>query len=339
MSKKSISKFFHLNKLCNEKKQFQMLAIDQRPPIFNIISNSKNRNPTYKEVVECKKIICSNLSQLSSAVLMDPYYSIPTILNANNSKSLIVTLEDHNFIESKKGRYSKNINNWTVEKIKKIGGDAVKVLVWYRPDAEKKSLNHQKKYIKRIGNDCEKYGIPFLLELLVYPFKNDLHHTKAYKEQKGKNAKHVINSVKEFAKKKYKVDIFKLESPVESFNLENEINNETRKAFKELANATNNIPWVMLSAGMKQKSFYNCLKLAYENGASGYLAGRTIWLDSFKNYPKIKKIESVLQKNAFNYLKKINDLTKRYAVPMTNYFKNNFKLKKPENFTRDYKGF
>ena len=137
MKKNNLSKAIHLKNLCTSNNHFQMLALDQRPPIFNIISQSTKRKPTYDEVVECKKLICSNLSHLSSAALMDPYYSIPTILNDNKSKGLIITLEDHDFIETKKGRYSKNIKNWSVEKIKKIGGDAVKVLAWYRPDAKK----------------------------------------------------------------------------------------------------------------------------------------------------------------------------------------------------------
>ena len=131
-----------------------------------------------------------------------------------------------------------------------------------------------------IGKQCEKYDIPFLLELLVFPFKNETGYFKDYKEQQNKNQNHVIESVKEFSKAKYKVDIFKLESPVDSTKLENDkFSKKTEKAFKQLSIATRNIPWVMLSSGMSKNSFYNCLKLAYKNGASGYLAGRTIWLE------------------------------------------------------------
>ena len=56
----------------------------------------------------------------------------------------MITLEEHSFTETKKGRYSKNINNWSVEKIKRAGGDAVKVLAWYRPDADQNLLNIKK---------------------------------------------------------------------------------------------------------------------------------------------------------------------------------------------------
>ena len=236
--------------------------------------------------------------------------------------------------------YSKNIKNWTVEKIKRIGGDAVKVLAWYRPDADQNSIKHQKKYIETIGKQCEKYDIPFLLELLVYPFKNETGYSKDYKEQQNKNQNHVIESVKEFSKAKYKVDIFKLESPVDSNKLEDgKFTKATQDAFRKLSLATNNIPWVMLSSGMSKNSFYNCLKLAYKNGASGYLAGRTIWLDAFKDYPNYKKITDKLSKESANYVKKLNTLTKKNAQSLEKYLANKLIQKKSINFKNIYKGF
>ncbi len=339
MKAQNIGKLIHLKKLCTKNSHFQMLAVDQRPPIFNIISEAKGRTPTYDEVVECKKLITSNLSHLATAILMDPHYSIPNLLQHNNSKGLVITLEDHDFEETLHGRYSSDIDNWSVEKIKKAGGDAVKVLAWYRPDAEKKSIEYQQRYVQRIGEECEKYSIPFLLELLVYPFQDDANHTKEYIEQKKKNTQHIIDSVKEFAKEKYKVDIFKLESPVDSSDLEKDISKETETAFKELASATNNTPWVVLSSGMGKKSFIKCLELAFKNGASGYLAGRTIWLDAFKNYPNIENVDKGLKNESVNYINQLNDLTARSAYSLETYFEKGFKIKEPEQFTKNFGGF
>ena len=339
MKSSNIGKFVHIKKLCNDQGHLQMLAIDQRPPIFNLIKNKKKRY-IYKDVVDFKKHISLSLSKHSTAVLMDPVYSVPNLITSSKSKGLIVTLEDHDFIEKGKGRYSKNIKNWSVEKIKRMGGDAVKVLAWYRPDADEKSIEHQKKYIATIGRECQKYDIPFLLELLVYPFKNEIGYSKDYKEQLYKNHNHVIDSVKEFSKAKYKVDIFKLESPVDSNQLQNsKFNKATEDAFKQLSRATRNIPWVMLSSGMSKKSFYNCLKLAYKNGASGYLAGRTIWLDAFKDYPNYKKITQSLRNESANYVKKLNTLTKKNAQSLDKYLANKLIQKKSKDFKNVYKGF
>ena len=335
----NLGKLIHLNKLCTDKAHFQMLAVDQRPPIFNIISNAMGRKHKYEEVVECKKLITSSLSEHATAILMDPNFSLSNVLQHNKSKGLVITLEEHSFNETDRGRFSENIQDWSVEKIKKIGGDAVKVLAWYRPDADAESIEHQKKYVKKIGEECEKYSIPFLLELLVYPFKDDENHTTEYQEQKQKKTQHVIESVKEFAKDEYKVDIFKLESPVDSSELEGEISEETETAFRKLSEATNDKPWVVLSSGMGKDSFYKCLELAYKNGASGYLAGRTIWLDAFKNYPQIDAIEKGLINDSVVYVEKLNELTAKNAQSLENYFDNGFKIDNPEQFTKEFGGF
>ena len=339
MKTNNLGKLIHLKKLCTDQNHFQMLAVDQRPPIFNLITNATGKNHTYAQVVECKKLITEHLSSLSTAILMDPHYSLSNNLQFNQSKGLVITLEEHGFTETKKGRYSSNIDNWSVEKIKKAGGDAVKVLAWYRPDAEKDSIEHQRNYVREIGKECEKYSIPFLLELLVYPFQNDENYTQEYEEQKQKKSRHVIDSVKEFAKDEYKVDIFKLESPVDSSELEGEINESTEAAFRELSEATNHRPWVVLSSGMGKDSFYKCLELAYKNGASGYLAGRTIWLDAFNNYPNITKVEKGLKNDSVNYVEKLNELTARNAQSLDTYFDNGFKIDNPEQFTKDFGGF
>ena len=132
MTNHKLGKLNHLKKLCTDNNHFQMLAVDQRPPIFNLISDANNGQYTYQQVVECKKLITTHLSQQATAILMDPHYSLSNLLSFNKSKGLVITLEEHNFRETNKGRYSENISNWSVEKIKKAGGDAVKVLAWYR---------------------------------------------------------------------------------------------------------------------------------------------------------------------------------------------------------------
>jgi len=100
----------HIKKICNKNYHLQMLAIDQRPPIFNIIKKKK-KNYGFDDVVDFKKQISETLSKCSSAILMDPVYSIPNLLYTSQSNGLIITLEDHLFTEKGKGRYSKNIQS------------------------------------------------------------------------------------------------------------------------------------------------------------------------------------------------------------------------------------
>jgi len=338
MIKNSLGKYLHLKKLCNSDDLLEMLAIDQRPPIFNLIESKINRKASYKKIVEFKGLLTEFLSPYASAILMDPIYSLPNLLNKNKSKGLIVTLEDHIFRDSSEGRLSKNINGWSVEKIKKIGGDAVKVLLWYRPDASTKIKNLQKKHLLNIGQECKKYGIPLLLELLVYPFKNDKGYNKKYSSWENKKHEQVIQSVKEFSKIKYNVDIFKIESPINQSEITKHNYKNNLKIFKKLNKATNQKPWVMLSSGMDKQAFYECLNLAYQSGASGYLAGRSIWLSAFNKYPNLSEVKKDLM-NSVKYMKKLNSLTEKKAHSLEKFFNINLKSSFKSQFPVKYKGF
>ena len=88
MKSHSTGKYIHIKKLCNHRNQLQMLAIDQRPPIFNLIKNEKKKY-TFEDVVDFKKQISLNLSQHSTAILMDPVYSIPNLITTSKSNAIV----------------------------------------------------------------------------------------------------------------------------------------------------------------------------------------------------------------------------------------------------------
>ncbi len=314
MIKLSPGKNLGIRRISDENGIFKMTAADQRPPIINPIKKFvSNENQIWNEVSKFKKLLVEKLQDKSSAMLLDPHYAIPASMDVlKPNKGLIVTLEDSNFKENNLGRISKNIDNWSVSKIKRMGGDAVKVLVWFRPDADESILNHQKEYIQRIGEECKKYDILFLLELLVYPLQKDEGYSKDYIEMKNKKIENVFKSVEEFSKSLYEVDIFKLESPINADKIT--LDDDNLMAFKEL-NRLCSRPWVMLSAGAGKKEFKIILKHAFKAGASGFLAGRTIWLEAFQNYPSWKRIIKNLEIESLEYLSEIGELAKKESHP------------------------
>ena len=80
------------------------------------------------------------------------------------------------------------------------------------------------------------------------------------------------------------------------------------------------------------------LKLAYESGASGYLAGRSIWLSAFDQYPDLKRVEKDMKKS-ISFMKKLNSITKSKAKSIQNYLHQNFTIKNPETFQNYTKNF
>jgi len=309
--KLSPGKLMGMKRLSDEKGVFKMTAVDQRPPIKNpIAKHLKVNKAPWEEVAKFKNMLIEHLQNYSTALLLDPYYAIPGSMDTfNPKKGLVVTLEDSIFTETADGRFSKNIDNWSVSKIKRMGADAVKVLAWYRPDAERKVLQAQQDYVQKVGEECLKYDILFLFELLVYPLSKDKYQTKDYVEMKNKKTEHVLKSVEEFSKNKYGVDVFKLESPVNA----SEISNRDVNAFNEMGKLAGR-PWVMLSAGAGKEDFKKVLELAFKAGCSGFLAGRAIWLDAFLNYPNWDIIKQQLLGPSNDYLKEIGKIADNNAL-------------------------
>jgi tagatose 1,6-diphosphate aldolase len=319
----SAGKYRGLSRLADDRGRFKMVAVDQRPPIEEPIRAARAcAEAPWEDVAEFKRMLVEELQEHGSAMLLDPHYAYPASIRLLDPKiGLILTLEDSAFEETPGGRFSRSIADWSVEKIKRAGGDAVKVLAWYRPDAEEAVVRHQQDFVKRIGDACVRFDVPFVLELLVYPLFNDVERTTDYVEMRDKRADHVLRSVETYAAPDYGVDLFKLESPLAADDVPGVGNpgwEEAQALFDEMGRLAG-IPWVMLSAGVSMKAFRNVVTHAYRAGASGYLAGRAIWAEAFRAFPDWKGIRRRLKQEAVPYMRELNHLTDEQARPWSSH--------------------
>ena len=103
-------------------------------------------------------------------MLLDPDYAYSQLIDrVSPRQGVIHTLESHAFDDTPDGRRSAAIRGWSVSKIKRAGGDAVKLLIWYRPDADSAVCQNQQDLARWVGEACRRYDLPFVLEMLLYP--------------------------------------------------------------------------------------------------------------------------------------------------------------------------
>ncbi len=322
----SPGKLWGLRRLADDAGRFKMLAVDQRPPIKKLIAERRGvEDAPYGDVCAVKAMLAEELAGHCSAVLLDPHYAYPAAAHlVSPAKGVLLTLEDSNFVEDEGGRRSTSIDEWSVEKIKRAGGDAVKVLAWYRPDASAAVREYQQEYVAGIGDACRRFDIPFVFELLVYPFAGASGDTTDYIKDPGKRADAVLLSVAAFAGTEFGVDLFKLESPWPAADVPDPtaadadaaVINQVRAHFAELGRLAGR-PWVMLSAGATKQQFSRVLQFAYDAGASGYLAGRAIWWEAFQQFPDWDAMRSELVRDGVPYVESLNQLTDAHASPWT----------------------
>ena len=321
----NLGKIRGMRRLANNTGHFTTVALDQRPLIAQILAARRGISPeqvSFDDMMAAKRLIVESLGPSASALLFDPNYALPAAIACLPAHTgLMVALEDHRFKDTSGGRLSNSISNWSVEKIKRLGGDGVKVLAWYRPDATPEVLAHQKAYVKNVGDECLRYDIAFVLELLTYPFKK--LGGKPCPELPEVQAQNVIDSLLEFSKPEYRVDLFKLESPLPGANLpatDGAVPNKLAlNWFNEMGRICReaSVPWVMLSAGVTPEQFLRVMQYAYAAGANGFLAGRAIWSEALQCFPDLQACSEVLRIKSLQNLQRLIDLTRREGQAWT----------------------
>jgi len=344
---RTIGKTRGLARLADVDGYFRMVALDQRPPMFEAIAQAKGITKdqvTYADVTAAKRLLVEALAPHCSSMLFDPNFAVPAAIDLLPARcGLIMTLEEHRVEETAGGRKSRAIDNWSVTKIRAMGGDAVKVLAWYRPDADAAVNDHQKRFVREIGEDCARNDIPYVLELLVYPFLGSANHTADYVESPGKLPSLVIESVREFARPEYGVDLLKLESPLAANGLPLRDGGVAAKAAQREFDAVGDIcrqydiPWVLLSGGAASDKFERVLEYAYAAGAGGFLAGRTIWLNAVRqHFPDLKAVSTALREESISVLESLSRLTKAKAESWSPRYPLFDNIKQEGDFARAY---
>jgi tagatose 1,6-diphosphate aldolase len=310
--KLSPGKYRAFCRLSDERRRFKIVAVDQRVPLQSLIREVANEEPTFQSMTAIKRLLTEALAPHATSILLDPEYAISCSLDAVPSETgLVVTLESAAFEETQGGRKSRVIPDWSVEKIRRIGGDGVKLLVWFNPDAAPDVVEHQLEFTRQIGRDCANHDVVFLVELLVYPVK------ESAEEFGRKRSDLVQRTVEAFSSAEFGIDIYKLESPVElSAVPDPEAGSDASKAVRERFTRMGSVisrPWVLLSANAEPSDFLRALKFAYQAGASGFLAGRSIWRRAATGYPELDLVKERLRTDAVPYLSYINALTDALA--------------------------
>ncbi len=316
MTTLSAGKLWGLRRLADERGLFGMLAVDQRPPIMNRLRALRGAAPD-AEVSAVKRLLVEELARHASATLVDPIWAWPFVWDVlDPRRGLVVTLEHHAFADGPGGRRTAPIPGWSVAKIRRMGGDAVKVLAWYRPDAAPEVIDHQKAYVRAVGEACRACDLPFVLELLVHPLA-DARPGGDYVEDPEQRPELVLESVRTFAAPEFGVDLFKLESPIPAEAVpdpDGPAAARVQALFDALGEAAGR-PWVMLSAGAGREAFRRVLGFAFRAGASGFLAGRAIWWEAFEAWPDAAAMRARLRELSVPYLAAISELAEARATP------------------------
>ncbi len=300
----SIGALRGLQQISNQDGIFTMAAMDQRGALKAMLN--PGGDVSYAEMRQTKIDVVGALAPHASGVLIDPEYGAAECVATGalpGNRGLIVSIEKTGYTLDGSGRLAELIPNWGVERIKRMGASAVKLLVYYHPD-EKEAARKQRDVVTAVLDDCRKFDIPLLVEAVAYPLTGQ--DKEAFAKSKPDA---VVRSAEELCPLGF--EVYKAEFPVD---LAVPYEEASLGEWCRKLDAATLQPWVILSAGVGIDQFAQQVEVACQNGASGFLAGRAIWKDSVKIKDLDQRREH-LRTQAVANLVRCNDLAHKYGRP------------------------
>lgn len=267
------------------------LAFDQRGALKRMMAQHQDTEPTVEQIEELKSLVSEELTKYASSILLDPEYGLPATKVRHEEAGLLLAYEKTGYDATTTSRLPDCLDVWSAKRIKEAGADAVKFLLYYDIDGDETVNDQKKAYIERIGSECQAEDIPFYLEILTYDETISDNNSPEYAKVKA----HKVNeAMKVFSDECFGVDVLKVEVPVNMNFVEGFTDGdvlftkeEAAQAFKD-QEASSDLPYIYLSAGVSAKLFQETLQFAAASGAkfNGVLCGRATWAGAVPVYIK-----------------------------------------------------
>jgi tagatose 1,6-diphosphate aldolase len=246
---------------------FAILAFDQRGNYRDLLP----ADATHEDAVEIKCEVVAALSPHTSAVLLDPIYGMKAALLSVKDCGLLMCIEKTGYSGDATYRRTEFMAGWTVQKIRRVGASAAKLLVYYHPQSGRLAEEIEG-LVRQVAEDCHRNDLPLFLEPLAYSLDGAISvHSADFARTRpavvGETARRLS---------RLGPDVLKLEFPADvAFD---DDQNSWRDACEAVSTACA-VPWVLLSAGVDFDTFERQVRIACQAGASGFLGGRAIWKD------------------------------------------------------------
>jgi tagatose 1,6-diphosphate aldolase len=318
----SEGKVRHMTALSNKNGIIAAAAMDQRGSLQKAIAAGKGipmEQVTPEMMAEFKVAVSKVLTPHASAILLDPEFGLPAAKARSKNAGLLLAYEETGYDNTKPGRLPDLLPHVSAKRILDWGANAVKILIYYSPFEEVQLNDIKHAFIERVGAECETHQIPFFLEFVGYDPKGGDEKGLEFAKQKPVS---VTKSMEEFSKPQYRVDILKVEVPINAHYVEGSSVYKGQKAytrkealehFRRAAEVAKK-PFIYLSAGVGNAQFVEELTMAAEAGTdySGVLCGRATWKDGIPIYAKqgAKALEDWLSTEGVKNIEAVNAATK-----------------------------
>lgn len=271
-----------------------MVAMDQRESLRTMFEEATRERATDSTLADFKLAVSETLAPHATAILLDRLYGMDAMRAVSPSCGLVLAADK---LEQPPGQpvLSTSLDlEVDGELARSVGAAALKLLVIWRPDERPED----RIVLTRSFLDlCEREELLGIVEGVVRPPGTGDDPTWDREES-------ILEAARELGA--LRPDLYKAEIPLHGRGEPREI--QTR--CQAISNAIP-CPWVVLSSGVTSDDFPRAVEAACHGGASGFLAGRGIWMDLVGSGDYRQRLEDV----AVPRLERLRDIVQHHARP------------------------
>ena len=239
-----------------------IVAADQRNSMKAVMTDDPGA-VSDAELAAAKADLVRYLASSAPAILLDPEIALPGVVDDGTlarGTALVVGMDASGYETVDGLRYTRFVPGVTARRVRELGGDVAKMLFYVRPDRQGADsvLAEQ---MRELVRDCAEEGILLIVELLTYQLdgESDDAYRAAFPGLVADGARLAVACG---------AKTLKLQYP------------GSAEGCAAVTAAAAGVPWAVLSAGVDHPTFLEQVRTAMANGASGAMAGRSLWKDS-----------------------------------------------------------
>ena len=251
--------------ICGDDGAMMVIACDQRGGMRTLLAKTAEEQAKISNAMLglTKMDIAAYLARPAGCVLVDPLCAVPGLVDEgvlHRSTGLLIGLDASGFDLTPEGyRISNMVEGITARRVRELGGTGAKIMIYLRSDvAAANTVNMAT--LERVIAEFAAEDLLLVVEFLTYALPDETPEAYAAK----------IPSLIEGGSKlclDAGSKVLKIPYP------------GTPQACANITAICGDVPWAVLSAGVDHATFLGQVETSMANGASGVIAGRSLWKD------------------------------------------------------------
>jgi tagatose-1,6-bisphosphate aldolase len=301
MKQMSTAELRGYQQICGANGAIMVIACDQRGGIRKLLADTPEEQKKISDATlgDTKSDVVRYLAAEAPCVLLDPICAVPRVVEEGSlarDTALLIGLDASGYDEDAQGHWlSKLVLGVTARRVRELGGTGGKLMVYLRSDEE--TGNEQNiQIIKDCVANFEKEDLLLVVEFLTYPMPGE--SAEDYKAKFPSLIEGGSRICLDLGSK-----VLKIPYP------------GSLEACANITAMAGPVPWSVLSAGVDHATFIGQVEIAMANGASGVIAGRSLWKDCVSLDRENQK--QMLTDRALPRLREIQAILARYPQPLS----------------------